>query len=98
MSAAWGEGGGRMQRRPCCQVSGCFEPAAVYIVVKETDLDPVKSVTLPSEFERKEDRELNTFKLILHLCTRHDYDFKYLLASNELGIAKRRHLALREAQ
>lgn len=84
---------------PSCQVSGCFEPAAVYVVVKESEVDLRKSgIISVFESERKDDRELNTFKLILHLCSRHDYDFKYLLRSNELEIARRRHLALREAQ
>ena len=85
---------------PSCQVMGCFEPASVYVVIKETDVDPtmISAGFAELQLQQRDDRELNTFKLILHLCSRHDYDFKYLLGSNELGIAKRRHLALRESQ
>ena len=98
MCPTWGKEE-RMPRRPCCQVSGCFEPASVYVVIREADLDPARTSIMPcTEGDRNEDRDLNTFKLILHLCARHDYDFKYLLSSNELEIAKRRHLALHEAQ
>ena len=69
------------------------------MVVRESEIDPKKgSAIFGLEADLKDDKELNTFKIILHLCSRHDYDFKYLLASNELEIARRRHLALREVQ
>lgn len=42
--------------------------------------------------------DINAFKLILYLCARHDYDLKYLLKENELEIAKRRHLVLKETE
>lgn len=62
-------------------MANCFEPASVYIVITEKD--------------RKQD-DTNTFKLILHFCARHDYDFKYLFNNNELEVAKRRHLVLKQ--
>ena len=42
--------------------------------------------------------EVNTFKLILYLCARHDYDMKYLLKENELEITRRWHLVLKETE
>ena len=39
-----------------------------------------------------------SISLILYLCARHDYDLKYLLKENELEIAKRRHLVLKEIE
>ena len=42
--------------------------------------------------------DVNSFKLILYLCGPHDYDLKYLLKENELEIAKRRHLVIKETE
>jgi hypothetical protein len=87
-------------QRPACQVAGCFEPASVYVVIKESD---VNALNLDSKerqivFEKDSPGDVNIFKLILYLCARHDYDLKYLLKENELEIVKRRHLVLRETE
>ena len=86
-------------QRPCCQVAGCFEPASVYVVIKETDVNILAATAENSQiFSGSDDGiDVNTFKLILYLCARHDYDLKYLLKENELEISKRRHLLLKEA-
>jgi hypothetical protein len=81
--------------RPLCQVANCFEPASVYIVIKETDVNLLAIDHKSTEADRSGD--VNAFKLILYLCARHDYDLKYLLKENELEISKRRHLILKEA-
>ena len=85
--------------RPSCQVAGCFEPASVYVVIKETDIGSLTSKSLPSQLlaDSSDPIDINAFKLILYLCARHDYDLKYLLKENELEISKRRHLVLKEA-
>jgi hypothetical protein len=85
--------------RPSCQVAGCFEPASVYVVIKETDIGGLASKSVPSQIlaEGNDPIDINAFKLILYLCARHDYDLKYLLKENELEISKRRHLVLKEA-
>src|SRR5262245_13745003 len=87
-------------QRPVCQVAGCFEPASVYVVIRESEisalnLDPREQRTI---IERDTPGDINAFKLILYLCARHDYDFKYLMKENELEITKRRHLALKETE
>jgi hypothetical protein len=86
-------------QRPSCQVAGCFEPASVYVVIKETDIGNLAAKLAPSQMlsESNDPIDINTFKLILYLCARHDYDLKYLLKENELEISKRRHLVLKEA-
>lgn len=100
----YGEDGGQgfkhTMQRPACQVAGCFEQASVYVVIKETD---IKAQNIDySEKKMATENELladiNAFKLILYLCARHDYDLKYLLKENELEIAKRRHLVLKEIE
>jgi hypothetical protein len=48
--------------------------------------------------ERDSLADVNAFKLILYLCARHDYDFRYLLEQNELEITKRHHLMLKETE
>jgi hypothetical protein len=87
-------------QRPTCQVAGCFEPASVYVVIKESDinalnLDPRERQMI---LEKDSPGDINAFKLILYLCARHDYDLKYLLKENELEITKRRHLVLKETE
>ena len=86
-------------QRPSCQVAGCFEPASVYVVIKETDVNVLaaNAETRRILVENEDAADINTFKLILYLCARHDYDLKYLLKENELEISKRRHLVLKEA-
>lgn len=85
--------------RPSCQVAGCFEPASVYVVIKETDVNILAANTETRRIlsDKEDAADLNAFKLILYLCARHDYDLKYLLKENELEISKRRHLVLKEA-
>jgi hypothetical protein len=87
-------------QRPACQVANCFEPASVYVVIKESDinalnLDPHEKQMI---VEKDSPGDINAFKLILYLCARHDYDLKYLLKENELEITKRRHLVLKETE
>ncbi|HEV8386253.1 MAG TPA: hypothetical protein VGQ03_01390 [Nitrososphaera sp.] len=86
-------------QRPSCQVAGCFELASVYVVIKETDVNILAAAAANSQIfsESDDDIDINTFKLILYLCARHDYDLKYLLKENELEISRRRHLVLKEA-
>jgi hypothetical protein len=95
------------RERPKCQVTGCYEPAQVYVVIKETDVIPTigrASESYPdrtlminanSLSDRDYGTDINTFKIILFLCSRHDYDLKYLLKENELEIAKRNNLELK---
>jgi hypothetical protein len=89
-------------QRPSCQVAGCFEPASVYVVIKETDINALNIESKDKQqvvIEREDSpADVNAFKLILYLCARHDYDLKYLLKENELEIAKRRHLVLKEIE
>jgi hypothetical protein len=89
-------------QRPLCQVAGCFEPASVYVVIKETDINALNIESKDKQqivIEREDSpADVNAFKLILYLCARHDYDLKYLLKENELEIAKRRHLVLKETE
>jgi hypothetical protein len=84
-------------QRPACQVAGCFEPASVYVVIRESEINALK--VDPGErqtiIEKDSPGDINAFKLILYLCARHDYDLKYLLKENELEITKRRHLVLK---
>jgi len=94
-----GDGNGAIQR-PACQVAGCFEPASVYVVIKESDINALNLEARDKKMilERDSLGDINAFKLILYLCARHDYDLKYLLNENELEITKRRHLVLKETE
>lgn len=87
-------------QRPACQVAGCFEPASVYVVIKESDVNTLHLDAGEKQMivEKDSPGDINAFKLILYLCARHDYDLKYLLKENELEIAKRRHLVLKETE
>jgi hypothetical protein len=87
-------------QRPACQVAGCFEPASVYVVIKESDVNTLHFDAGEKQMiiEKDSPGDVNAFKLILYLCARHDYDLKYLLKENELEIAKRRHLVLKETE
>jgi hypothetical protein len=92
------EGLGLSIQRPACQVAACFEPASVYVVIKETDINALSHDLREKQMLIEKDLscDINAFKLILYLCARHDYDLKYLLKENELEITKRRHLVLKE--
>jgi hypothetical protein len=95
-----GEGQGLTMQRPACQVAGCFEPASVYVVIKETDINALSLDVRERQMimEKDSPSDINAFKLILYLCARHDYDLKYLLKENELEITNRRHLVLKETE
>jgi hypothetical protein len=95
------DGGGLgFVQRPACQVAGCFEPASVYVVIKESDINALNLDAHEKQMivEKDSPDDINAFKLILYLCARHDYDLKYLLKENELEITKRRHLVLKETE
>jgi hypothetical protein len=85
-------------QNPSCQVAACFERASVYVVIEESDINAMsvdgrdKQMTV----ERDSVADVNAFKLILYLCERHDYDFRFLLEENELEITKRHHLMLKK--
>ena len=93
-----GEGIRLPLQRPACQVAACFEPASVYVVIRESDINALNVDSGENQIVMEKDSlaDVNAFKLILYLCPRHDYDFKYLLEENELEITKRRHLVLKE--
>ena len=95
-----GEGLRLPLQRPACQVAACFERASVYVVIKESDINAL-SVDAGEKLMAVEGgsaADVNSFKIILYLCARHDYDLKYLLEENELEITKRRHLLLKEGE
>jgi hypothetical protein len=82
--------------RPFCQTTGCFDFADVYVVVKETEEPNYYEVSKESDFEKTEkgfcEAEFDGFKMILHMCARHDGEFKYLIMGSELRIARRCNL------
>jgi hypothetical protein len=80
--------------RPFCQATGCFDIADVYVVLKETEEPDYYEVSKDNSYEKSEkafskEVEFDGFKMILHLCGRHDGEFKYLISGSELRIAKR---------
>jgi len=85
---------------PACQVTGCFERAYVYVVIKESDINALCVDASDKQMVQERDSftDVNAFKLILYLCARHDYDLKYLLGENELEITKRHHLTLNKTE
>ncbi len=85
---------------PACQVAGCFERASVYVVIKESDINAlnVDGGDKQMVLERDSLADVNAFKLILYLCARHDYDFRFLLEENELEIAKRHYLIIKKTE
>jgi hypothetical protein len=87
-------------QRPACQVAACFERASVYVVIKESDINALRvdAGEKLMAVEGDSAADVNSFKIILYLCARHDYDLKYLLEENELEITKRRHLLLKEGE
>ncbi|WP_148680771.1 hypothetical protein [Candidatus Nitrososphaera gargensis] len=81
--------------RPFCQVTGCFEHADFYVVLKETEEADYYEVNRDDNgnYEKVEKSlEFDGFKIILYLCSRHDDEFKYLIIGSELRIARRCNL------
>src|SRR5205809_153586 len=64
-------------QRPACQVAACFEPASVYVVIKESDINALsldvreKQMIIEKDFPY----DINAFKLILYLCARQGLDW-----------------------
>jgi hypothetical protein len=87
-------------QQPACQVAACFERASVYVVIKESDINAfnVDGGDKQMMVEKDSLADVNAFKLILYLCARHDYDFRFLLEENELEITKRHHLILKKTE
>jgi hypothetical protein len=87
-------------QQPACQVAACFERASVYVVIKESDINAfnVDGGDKQMIVEQDSPADVNAFKLILYLCARHDYDFRFLLEENELEITKRHHLILKKTE
>ena len=87
-------------QQPACQVAACFERASVYVVIKESDINAfnVDGGDKQMMVEKDSLADVNAFKLILYLCARHDYDFRFLLEENELEITKRHHLILKNTE
>jgi hypothetical protein len=87
---------------PCCQATGCFQKASFYVVLKETeqadyyelsgeanDYKSEKySMTRSHEVDATSDLNFDGFKMIMHFCTRHENDFKYLIRGSELRVSK----------
>ena len=95
-----GEGLKLPLQQPACQVAGCFERASVYVVIKESDINALNVDGGDKQMVVEKDSlaDDNAFKLILYLCARHDYDFRFLLEENELEITKRHHLMLKKTE
>jgi hypothetical protein len=79
---------------PFCQVTGCFDYADVYIVLKETEEADYYEVSKERNYETAEkgfnkELEFDGFKMILYMCAKHDCEFKYLIKGSELRVAKR---------
>jgi hypothetical protein len=79
---------------PFCQATGCFDPADVYVVLKETEEPDYYEMSKEGNYEKAEKGfsdgiEFDGFKMILYMCNRHDGEFKYLIRGSELRIAKR---------
>ena len=87
-------------QQPACQVAACFERASVYVVIKESDINALNVDGIDKQMTVEKDSlaDVNAFKLILYLCARHDYDFRFLLEENELEITKRHHLILKKTE
>ncbi len=87
-------------QQPACQVAACFERASVYVVIKESDINALNVDGGDKQMMVEKDSlaDVNAFKLILYLCARHDFDFRFLLEENELEITKRHHLILKKTE
>ena len=87
-------------QQPACQVAACFERASVYVVIKESDINALNVDGGDKQMMVEKDSlaDVNAFKLILYLCDRHDFDFRFLLEENELEITKRHHLILKKTE
>lgn len=71
----------------------------MYVVIKESDINALNLDAMERQMIVEDSScDVKTFKLILYLCARHDYDLKYLLKENEQEITKRWHLVLKESE
>jgi hypothetical protein len=75
----------------------------VYVVIRETDAPAAGTAANANHLLAHKGEEddntvdnFNSFRLILYLCDKHDYDLDYLISDNELEIAKRQHLELKK--
>jgi hypothetical protein len=86
---------------PFCQATGCFEKAAYYVVLKETeepnycemrggmtDLEVKKLSSLDIHMRSESSLGFDGFKMIMYFCKRHENEFKYLIRGSELRISK----------
>jgi len=86
---------------PFCQVTGCFEKSAYYVVLKETeepdyyeltegnnDIQTRKYPVVGDETYSQSDLHFDGFKMIMYFCKRHQNDFRYLIRGSELRISK----------
>jgi hypothetical protein len=83
---------------PVCQAASCFEPASVYIVIKESDVNVLSFDLRGTKIIEDSMAGNQRFQAHLYLCARHDYGVKYLLKGNELEITRRRHLFLKKTE
>jgi hypothetical protein len=90
--------GSHMQRL-ACQVAECFEPAFVYVIIKESDINTMHLDTREKQLIVEKDSQRSQRVLAHFVSVRSPhYDLKYLLKENELEISKRRHLVLKETE
>lgn len=81
--------------RPFCQTTGCFDLADVYVVLKESEEPNYYEFSKEKKYAKSENSfsevpaEFDGFKMILYMCRRHDYEFRYLIKGSELVISKR---------
>jgi hypothetical protein len=86
---------------PFCQATGCFEKAAYYLVVKETEepnyhetrdktinLQPAKLSSFDTRMRNESNLGFDGFKMIMYFCKRHESEFKYLIRGGELQVSK----------
>lgn len=86
---------------PFCQATGCFEKAAFYLVLKETeepnyyemkdgmsDLEIRKLSSLNVQLSNESGLGFDGFKIIVYFCKRHENEFKYLIRGSELRVSK----------
>lgn len=71
--------------------------ADFYIVLKETEEPNYYEVRKESNYEKVEkgfddEMQFDGFKMIIYFCSRHDWEFRYLILGSELRIAKRCNL------
>ena len=63
-----GWGLGSQAQRPAFRVAGCFEPAFVYVVIRESDINALNIDAREKQMIMEMDLpgDVNTFKLILY--------------------------------